>query len=244
MNITSNQWRYSAVSVIGTSHQETGLPCQDACQVQVEDDRLIAAVADGAGSAKYADTGASFIVENALTLVQKQVDFEQIVPIVRTKLEEKAVEMDCRLSDLAATFLLVAVSPNSLTGIQIGDGAVVYNTDDSSKFNLLSLPERGEYLNETTFLTSPDYLENIKIVQVEKPIRQIALFSDGLQLLALNLTTEPPIPHQPFFEPLFTFLKNVDSSIEREQTLIQFLQSERVCARTNDDKTLILINLL
>ena len=50
-------WRTAHASVIGTSHTATGAPCQDAgdCEVLAAADGseiLVAAVADGAGSAK------------------------------------------------------------------------------------------------------------------------------------------------------------------------------------------------
>lgn len=58
-------WHYTAVSVIGTSHQRTGEPCQDASLCTMRNDgTLICAVSDGAGSAQYAEVGARIAVEH------------------------------------------------------------------------------------------------------------------------------------------------------------------------------------
>lgn len=46
------RWRVAAASVRGTTHEKTGQPCQDAhCWEQLPESVLVAAVADGAGSA-------------------------------------------------------------------------------------------------------------------------------------------------------------------------------------------------
>ena len=54
----SGRWRVIRASVQGTSHAKTGQPCQDSSSVGVgaPDGMLVAAVADGAGSATYRRT--------------------------------------------------------------------------------------------------------------------------------------------------------------------------------------------
>ncbi|HEV7874279.1 MAG TPA: protein phosphatase 2C domain-containing protein, partial [Enterovirga sp.] len=51
-------WRFATARATGTSHLRAGLPCQDrlACTV-LNDGTLVAAVADGAGSAPAGDLG-------------------------------------------------------------------------------------------------------------------------------------------------------------------------------------------
>ena len=63
-------WRYALASVVGTSHLASGTPCQDASTCQVLEDGsgrsvLVAFVADGAGSALYADEGATLAFSKA-----------------------------------------------------------------------------------------------------------------------------------------------------------------------------------
>jgi hypothetical protein len=51
-------WKAVARSATGTSHLKQQIPCQDYGDCKVLNDVIIGAVADGAGSAKYADIGA------------------------------------------------------------------------------------------------------------------------------------------------------------------------------------------
>ena len=59
-----DSWRVVGVSVVGTSHLDRAVPCQDAHRYQVlSGGELLVAVADGAGSAARAEAGASRAVE-------------------------------------------------------------------------------------------------------------------------------------------------------------------------------------
>ena len=66
----------------------------------------------------------------------------------------------------------------------------------------------------------------------------LALLSDGLVRLALHL---PELtPHAPFFVPLLSFVASAADEDQASRQLAAFLDSERVCARTDDDKALVL----
>jgi hypothetical protein len=65
--------------------------------------------------------------------------------------------------------------------------------------------------------------------------------SDGLTRLALKMPSYEP--HVPFFQPLFAYIEETspaNSNVKAEQQMAAFLASERVSARTDDDKTLVL----
>jgi hypothetical protein len=61
--------------------------------------------------------------------------------------------------------------------------------------------------------------------------------TDGLLRLVLNCQHQP---HVPFFQPLLTVGVEVDHEAHGNGQLADFLTSERVCARTDDDKTVVL----
>jgi hypothetical protein len=69
---------------------------------------------------------------------------------------------------------------------------------------------------------------------------KIAVFSDGLQRLALNMAANTA--HDPFFTPFFTVLSAATAAQEEllQTELAQFLQSPAVNERTDDDKSLVL----
>jgi hypothetical protein len=62
----SGQWQYTAQSVSGRRHQQLGQPCQDAHRITLSGTTFAIVVADGAGSATYADIGAELAVTAAI----------------------------------------------------------------------------------------------------------------------------------------------------------------------------------
>ena len=102
----------------------------------------------------------------------------------------------------------------------------------------LTQPEQGEYLNETKFLICPDAVETAQVSIWQGQPAHLAIFSDGLQMLALKMPDGRP--HSPFFAPLFRFVASVSDPTEAQEQLEAFLRSPRVTERTNDDLTLIL----
>ena len=71
-------WRYSAVSVIGSSHVGSGADCQDSCLALVEtapsgEPLLVVFVADGAGSALHGGDGAELAVATAADFISGQL---------------------------------------------------------------------------------------------------------------------------------------------------------------------------
>jgi hypothetical protein len=110
--------------------------------------------------------------------------------------------------------------------------------DREGNFSSLTTPQRGEYVNETTFLTSANALESAQTAVWYGETANLALFSDGLQRLALKLPAGAP--HPPFFSPLFHFLAGMTDESEAQAQLSAFLRSPRLTARTDDDLTLVL----
>src|SRR5208282_2256447 len=99
-------------------------------------------------------------------------------------------------------------------------------------------PQSGEYANTTCFLTDPHYETEMAFFFEDERVDQVALFTDGLQMLALNYAEKTG--HSPFFLPLFQKLADAPSSEELVEPLNRFLDSPRVNERTDDDKTLVL----
>jgi hypothetical protein len=124
---------------------------------------------------------------------------------------------------------------------QIGDGAVVAMDMDDSLFTVTRL-QRGEYANETHFLVQEDALDQLVIDVVDRPVQALAVMSDGLIRLALKMPSQEP--HTPFFSPLFRFAASVEEDDAKRdaagEQLAAFLSSDRVNARTDDDKSLVL----
>ena len=245
-------WKIAASSIAGVSHIKTGTVCQDAHAYRVlPNGLLIAAVADGAGSASLSDIGAKLAVETALRTLEylagassNPARFFPDEQAVRDTLQtaRQAVEMEAQSRDvpareLATTLLVAVASDTQIIGAQIGDGAIVARDANGDVFAITTPPD-AEYANATTFLTSPDALQSAQFVHIHKPAASLCLFSDGLQRLALKLPEGTP--HAPFFAPLFRFLAEATDPSAANAQLAAFLRSPRIADRADDDLTLLL----
>ena len=247
-------WKTVGVSVTGTGHLKAGLPCQDAHEVSVlPGGRLIAAVADGAGSAAYAEEGAALAVGTAHlwlnSLPKNLIELDEsnpaklretlIAPLNHAlgTLERQAEAEEVSLRDFATTLLVAIATPDYVAAAQIGDGAIVLR-DANGDLHALTTPQNGEHANETTFLVTEGALENAQVHFWRGQVTHLALFTDGLQRLALKLPEATP--HAPFFTPLLQFVANLDDVTEARAQLQNFLRSPRISERTDDDLTLVL----
>jgi Serine/threonine protein phosphatase len=234
---------------MGTSHEKRSQPCQDAHQWRLlPNGVLAAAVADGAGSATLAEVGAKIAVEAAVerfvsTKMLPQTDDEWYVfltatlQVARAAVEAEAAVREVASRDLACTLIAVVATPELIAVAQIGDGAAVAG-DSAGNAIALTIPPCGEYINETIFLISPNAVETAQFQVHREKMAHLAVFSDGLQMLALKIPEGTP--HGPFFAPLFRFSREFKDEVEAKQQLESFLRSPRVSERTDDDLTLLL----
>ncbi len=247
-------WQAFGSSVQGTGHVRMKLPCQDACQWQVDDAYLVAAVADGLGSAQYADVGARLAVEVAVAHLTAQLAqaipgdrdaWQHIIQAAyaqaRNQLAIYAEGASQPLNAFATTLLVLAVTPFWLATGHIGDGAIVVQFDDE-RLETVSPPVNGEYANSVTPLTVDDLVPQIRVKVEQATVMRAALLTDGLQSLCMNLVTTTP--YLPFFAPFFAALDQVLDSDATSTQVAHFLESERICAKTDDDKTLVVIGRL
>lgn len=238
-------WRAVAASVAGARHRDRDTGCEDASAVEVGDDgTLLLVVADGAGSASRAAEGAQRAVGAAMDALRAGMAVGAALAVARAALEPTVEEAAAgvRLGDRATTLLVVRASGDRLETAQIGDGAVVVRCGESSgqpRLEVLAADAKGEYLNETTFLTSPGWVGEVRVAEVPLDgVDGVAALTDGLQLVALDLASGEP--HAPFFDPFFRFAGG-GGGVDR---LEAFLASERVAARTDDDVTLAVAALV
>lgn len=244
----SYRWKVNALSVCGSDHEKVGALCQDAYYYKIiNKDVLISAVADGAGSSLHGDIGAKIAVETSVkNIISKSDEIEDwqelLIDSFKTAIkaiEERAESDKLPIREFATTLILVIACPNFVISAQIGDGAVIINEGED---NLIALtrPQIGEYINETDFIVLPNVLDRIQIELWGGLAKNLAIISDGLQMLALKMPEETP--YAPFFMPLFRFVSNAKSDDVKEQ-LESFLYSERIRERTTDDLTLFLATL-
>lgn len=253
-------WRVVAASVRGTSHERVGQLCQDAHQWEkLPEGVFVAAVADGAGSATLGKVGAIVASQTAVETISLNIGthrapllslpedeqgwqllLTKALEAAKTAVEAEAIACKMTARDLATTLIIVVATPNLIAAAQIGDGVAVAS-DANGNFVALTAPQRGEYINETTFLVSPNALDTAQVSLWHGATANIAVLSDGLQMLALEMSEGKP--HVPFFSPLFHFMADVTDESEAKEQLVAFLRSPRIIDRTDDDLTLLLATL-
>jgi len=251
----SIKWKVVAASVRGTSHERNNLVCQDAFEWQIaEAGWLVAAIADGAGSASLADIGAKLAVHKAVNETVNKINdgikhgslprsqdvwrlmIRDILQATREAIISEATLKQKEARELASTLILVALGPNVTIAAQIGDGASVQCKNGN--IQTLTRPEPTEYLNETTFLVSPGAVDSAQFVIEDTAADTVAILSDGLQMLALEYPNWGP--YIPFFKPMFAFVEQTDDENAAIAELESFLRSPRIRERSDDDLTLLL----
>jgi hypothetical protein len=99
-------------------------------------------------------------------------------------------------------------------------------------------PQRGQYANATNFITSNSALSKITVQVRQKQVVGVAVLTDGLLNLSIEEKSNTPVPK--FFQPLFNVVGAATSRQQVTTILNNFLQSDRINRRTDDDKTLVL----
>ncbi len=256
----ASRWRVMRASVQGTSHSRTGQPCQDSSCVgkDAPDGMLVAAIADGAGSAELSAYGsriaACAATKEAVRLMRLHVQplyegvleeiLREAVHHARKELEAEAQRQNKSLRDFAATLIVAICAPEITGAAQIGDGAMVtadkrMPQDDEDGYALFSAPQRGEYANTTNFITSSGWQNSLDVRTRRGGVSRLAMFTDGIQSIALNAASDNA-PHAPFFDPLFSWADKQEDAGVASGSLAAFLSSPRVTARADDDLTLLL----
>ncbi|MEO1376595.1 MAG: PP2C family serine/threonine-protein phosphatase [Cyanobacteria bacterium J06635_10] len=248
-------WRVVGASVCGTSHIKNSQLCQDAHHwAMLPNNILVAAAADGAGSASLGKVGAMVATEAAIENISlKQINqhtlgddtrakslLSEAILAAKTAVEEEAIASNRPPKDLATTLIIVVATAEVAVVAQVGDGVAVVK-DTVGNLTALTLPDNGEYVNETSFLTSPTALDSVQVNVSRQDITNIAILTDGLQMLAINMAVG--LPHKPFFLPLFDFVANAQELKGAKEQLVKFLRSEKITQRTDDDLTLIIAAL-
>lgn len=253
---SASAWVVIGASVQGTQHIQSAAPLQDSHAYRlvpsVNDSSIaILAAADGLGSAARSDEGASLAVQEAIAAIedelaagipQDQFGWLAVLYIAfaraRQRLEVEADNQGADLRLFSTTLLLAVATQEWIAAGHIGDGAIVGLYGDG-RLETLSAPQSGEYANQTYPLTMPEALQIAEFTARRERLAGLALFSDGLQRQAL--LSPGQTPHAPFFTPLFRQMPGVTDPSAASRKLADFLASPRVCAATDDDKTLVLL---
>jgi hypothetical protein len=266
------KWLLTGGTALGSAHADSGLACQDSVAWWTKDDGqqgalvAVAALADGAGSARLAEIGSQTAVAHVIRLAKclagvaepadddersflkaasecsvapEDADAEAVClatalfAAARRAIHQAALDRETDLQDLATTLMIALVTTQSLVVGQVGDGVIGVRLRTGEVIGPAA-PQRGEYANEATFITSGDDLPEISLASLAvSDVDAFGISSDGMRLL---ITSNPVAgtPYSPFFDDVFAAVASGMGS----DALTRFL--EQAEDRTGDDKSLVI----
>ncbi len=171
-----------------------GEECEDSLLLRLEQRCGLVVVCDGMGSAKHAAVGARVASNTVFELLWASAErfmrqslqsvADEIVDAAIVQMQLEAEKAAADIGQLACTLVFVLALPSKsavrfLAG-NLGDGLVVMRRKDN--LNVLLEPERGEFANQSFFLTSKSAKERLRLVSGVVPAHQVPgwlICSDG-----------------------------------------------------------------
>jgi serine/threonine protein phosphatase PrpC len=242
-------WSIDADRALGSSHASGSQACQDNISYQSTPNKNWHSIclSDGAGSAKHSEVASKYVSERfckSLLDLSSAIDAkgpgswinDQIISEVLTlRLALKDLTASSELDDYHCTLVGLLVGKHVSLSVHIGDGAIIAgkSTASSKECSAIngkiytSLPENGEYKNETYFITEPHWLKHLRI-KVFGEIDWFVMGSDGgmdvlceREKLDGNLIAE--------------LINNMMVTYGRTSTVKELITSEFASRKTNDD---------
>jgi Protein phosphatase 2C len=251
------RWSVLAGSTSGAAHDRAGVSSQDAFAVEEIGGTLVVAVADGAGSAAFAATGAALVVSLAvrelarLLPASRPADQAQWASLVRAGADRTLYRFRGAVAGLArgaglqpqdfGTTVTVVLARVPWVGVfAVGDGFVVTRAAGAG-LDLLLAPPGGTARapGATTLLPGRRRGDRTRRRVARLPdLTGLAVGTDGLETLVIEFAAACPVrPAAEPFERLFAMAGAADTD---DSALTRMLAGRRVGELSSDDRTLVL----
>jgi Protein phosphatase 2C len=244
-------WVVTAASVRGPDHARERRPRQDACAWRAGGSRIVAAIADGAGSAPMSRDGARVCTATVVEALSRSPsptpggqDDRGVRGAVEAAIADARSSVGRRLEEAGAgslrdyTATVVGVWAEGERGwlFHIGDGAAAAARAENPADSVVSPPENGRFAEETFFFTDRAWRRHLRITPFSA-CNLVVLASDG----AGSFTFAPRWRglDAEFVGPLARHLEGrLPGAASR--TLARVLRAPGAQAISGDDKTLLL----
>jgi serine/threonine protein phosphatase PrpC len=242
-------WLIDYDRALGTSHAGGSQPCQDSISYLSTKNKNWHSIclSDGAGSAKHSEVSSEYVSENfcrSLIELANEIDVkgpgswinDQIISdVLALRLGLKEHTASHELDDYHCTLVAFLVGKKVSIAVQIGDGGIVAGkssaiSKDFSSINdqiYVSLPENGEYKNETYFITESHWLKHLRI-KVFGEIDWFVMGSDG----GMDVLSDREKLNGHLVAKL---LNNMSNMVGQKSTVTELITSEFAVKKTNDD---------
>ncbi len=186
------KWKLASCEVVGRSHIQKDLPCQDKTYKLVKKHSsgifYGIALADGAGSCTHSDKGAEFITKEILYFIKSKFSYlyknkgsdNKITSFIEKNLKQYAQNNKLSFKDLSSTLLFVTIKNGKYIAGHIGDGVI--GVCGKKFLKTLSTPQNGEFSNSTFFTTSTNYPKRLRVykgIVNSEETEGFILMSDG-----------------------------------------------------------------
>ncbi len=245
---------YYKMSIIGTAHQakKDGV-CQDASDVAVlKNGWVVAAIADGLGSAKKSEIGSTTAVKTVLSFVSEnhpdKWHEESLMSLLRTAYHKAlktiralSEENQDELCDYDTTLTTVIYNGTNVVYGHAGDGGVIA-LSSYGDYSVLTEAQKGEAFNETSPLRAGP--ENWFFGVAKEDVCSLIMMTDGIFDVAypwLLAKTDQPIYVnyvRPFMD--INILKvSTPADFENAQAEITDFFKGTYSKQITDDKTIV-----
>lgn len=190
------EYKVNFDSICGTWHSDNNIGNQDAVQFRKGDRICAIALADGAGSRRFAQQGARAVADTTACYVYERFDKlicmketeiqDSLFSVILDKLDALAAELgERRIREFGST-LLFAVSDGERYMIgHLGDGSILGYRGDT--FTVISYPENGPRAESTVLTTSFQSKRHLRVSKGKTTdLEGIILLSDGILPFLFN----------------------------------------------------------
>lgn len=158
----------------------------------------------------------------------------EIVQRLLTRLDRTAVRHACARTDLAATFLAVAVDATSFIAVHVGDGVIGYVKHGELK--VVSGPDNDEFANTTTFVSSESTAASMRLLRGSlEGVSGFVLMSDGAADSLFNHQTSRLAPACAKMIALTARAPHARAKDPRYKKQLRTLLDTRIRDATRDD---------
>lgn len=164
-----SSWTGIAEVLQGSVHKKIGKCCQDVARIFVDSSCTVIVVADGSGSARYAEQGASIVADTTISVLRDTVPWRdkskisgRLISECMERISHCAMQLTCEPKELATTLAFVAADNANFFAGNLGDGLVIGLRESGPEVVIGA--QRGRFANQTVFITARDSETLLRIV--------------------------------------------------------------------------------
>lgn len=244
-----------AGKAVGRTHIQRDIPCQDYFYYKLFEGSLIFALADGAGSAQEALAGASWATKVLVGCLRKSFlpgfDEGSNEKRLRSAFQKTRLIMGiivkrkgCQLRDFNTTLVGGIYQKGTLVCGGVGDSLMLVVNRDGS-IVLPFAPAKGEFINETAFITMEAWERFFRVGEVVRNPRALLIFSDGLMNITYSMRFHhgrwEVIPNEEVINDLISYIQENKDTTSLQAELQSMLSSSRAQELNDDDKSLMVV---